>query len=246
MYYKQACDKAGERGRVTRIVADLNLHRRYIHDEVADRLRGLILSGELPPRSRVNELDLAERFGISRTPLREAIKILATEGLLELLPNRGARVAVLSAEEIDDMLLVIGGLEAMAAELACARIEEAEIDAIAVHHHAMVAHWRAGEEAPYFARNRAIHEAMMAAARNPVLAGLYANLSGRVARARFSAHKTPAQWAKAVDEHERMLDLLRRRQGARLARLMRAHLRGKTPVIAAAFGPEAAAGPDEE
>ena len=237
----------GEGGRVTRIAADLNLNRRYIHDEVADRLRGLILSGDLPPRSRVNELDLAERFGISRTPLREAIKILATEGLLELLPNRGARVAVLSAAEIDDMLLVIGGLEALAAELACARITEAEVDAIAAHHHAMVAHWRAGEEAAYFARNRAIHEAVMAAARNPVLAGLYANLSGRVARARFSAHKTPAQWAKAVGEHERMLDLLRRRQGSRLARLMRAHLRGKTSVIAAAFGPDAAAGsPNEE
>ena len=231
---------------MTRIVADLNLHRRYLHDEVAERLRALILSGDLPPRSRVNELDLAERFGISRTPLREAVKILATEGLLELLPNRGARVAVLSAQEIDDMLLVIGGLEALAAELACARITTAEIDAIAAHHHAMVAHWHAGEEAGYFARNRAIHEGIMAAARNPVLSGLYANLSGRVARARFAAHKTPAQWAKAVDEHERMLDLLRRRQGGRLARLMRAHLRGKTPVIAAAYGPEATVGSEEE
>lgn len=230
-----------------RIVADLNLHRRYIHDEVADRLRSLILSGDLPPRSRVNELELAERFGISRTPLREAIKILATEGLLDLLPNRGARVAVLSAAEIDDVLLVIGGLEAMAAELACTRMEEAEIDAIAAHHHAMVAHWRAGEEVAYFARNRAIHDAIMAAARNPVLAGLYANLSGRVARARFAAHKTPAQWAKAVDEHDRMLDLLRGRQGPRLARLMRAHLKGKTPAIVAAFGLEAAGdGGDEE
>ncbi len=231
---------------MTRIVADLNLNRRYIHDEVADRLRDLILSGQLSPRSRVNELELAEKFGISRTPLREAIKILATEGLLELLPNRGARVAVLSAAEIDDMLLVIGGLEAMAAELACARITDPEVDAIAVHHHAMVLHWRAGEEAAYFGRNRAIHEAIMAAARNPVLAGLYANLSGRIARARFTAHKTPAQWAKAVDEHERMLDLLRRRRGPRLARLMRAHLRGKTPVIAAAFGPDAANGGSEE
>ena len=225
---------------MTRIGADLNLHRRYIHDDVADRLRNLILSGELPPRSRLNELDLAERFGISRTPLREAIKILATEGLLELLPNRGARVAVLSAEEIDDMMLVIGGLEAMAAELACARITAPEVEAIAADHDAMMAHWRAGAEAAYFARNKAIHDAIMAAARNPVLSGLYVNLSGRIARARFVAHKTPAQWKKAVEEHERMLDLLRRRQGVRLARLMRAHLSGKTPVIAAAYGPGAA------
>jgi DNA-binding GntR family transcriptional regulator len=225
---------------MTRIVADLNLHRRYLHDHVVERLRALILDGDLPPRSRINELDLATRFGISRTPLREAIKILATDGLLELLPNRGARVAHLSAQETGDMLAVIGGLEATAAELACARITEAEIDAIAAEHEAMLRAWRDGDEAAYFERNRAIHSAIMAAARNPVLASLYASLSGRVARARYAAHKTPQQWRKAVDEHERMLDLLRRRQGARLARLMRTHLRDKMPVIQAAFGIEAA------
>ena len=229
---------------MTRIVADLNLHRRYIHDDVADRLRGLILSGDLPPRSRVNELELAERFGISRTPLREAIKILATEGLLELLPNRGARVAVLSSEEIDDMMVVIGGLEGLAAELACARITDGEIAAIAAEHEAMMEHWRAGDQTAYLGRNKAIHDAIMTAARNPVLSGLYLNLSGRIARARFVAHKTPAQWAKAVDEHERMLDLLRRREGPPLARLLRTHLSGKTPVIAAVYGPDAAV--DEE
>jgi DNA-binding GntR family transcriptional regulator len=225
---------------MTPIVTDLNLHRRYLHDEVADRLRALILSGDLPPRSRVNEIELAERFGISRTPLREAIKILATEGLLELMTNRGARVAVMSEEEIDDMLTVIGGLEAMAGELACKRITDAEIDAIAADHAAMVAHWRAGEEAGYFARNRAIHIAIMTAARNNVLSGVYDNLSGRVARARYVAHKTPQQWSKAIGEHERMLDLLRRREGQKLARLLQEHLRGKSPVIAAAFGKEAA------
>ena len=221
---------------MTRVVADLNLHRSYLHDRVADGMRALILAGDLPPRSRLNELELAERFGISRTPLREAIKILATEGLLELLPNRGARVAHLSATEIADVLAVIAGLEATAAELACARITEAEIAAIAADQGAMVAAWRAGDEPAYFARNRAIHEALMRAARNTTLADIYANLMGRVARARYTAHKTPAQWRKAVEEHEHMLDLLRRRKGSKLAKLMRRHIHGKQPVIEAAFG----------
>ncbi len=221
---------------MTRIVADLSLHRRYLHEQVADRLRALILAGDLAPRSRVNELDLAERFGISRTPLREAIKILATEGLFELLPNRGARVGHLSAAEIDDVLAVIAGLEATAGELACARITQGEIEAIAEDHAAMVAAWHAGDEAAYFARNRAIHEAILQAARNPVLSDTYAKLMGRVARARYTAHKTPGQWRKAVDEHERMLVLLRERKGDKLAKLMRAHIRGKKPVIEAAFG----------
>ena len=93
--------------------------------------------------------------------------MLATEGLLELLPSRGARVAALSAEEINDVLLVIGGLEALAAELTCARITDREINAIAAH-----------------------YQAIMAAASNPMLAGFYANPSGCVARARYAAHKT--------------------------------------------------------
>ncbi len=93
---------------------DLAINRRSLHGEVAERLRGLILSGELAPRSRVNELELCERFGISRTPLREAIKLLAGEGLLVLLPNKGARVAALDEAEIDEILEVVAGLEAVA------------------------------------------------------------------------------------------------------------------------------------
>ena len=81
---------------MNRIEPSIGISRRYLHDEVADRMRELINEGELEPRARVNESELTERFGISRTPLREAIKILATEGLLELLPNRGARVASIS------------------------------------------------------------------------------------------------------------------------------------------------------
>jgi DNA-binding GntR family transcriptional regulator len=127
----------------------------------------------------------------------------------------------------------------VAGELACKRITDAEIDAIAADHAAMVAHWRAGEEVAYFARNQAIHVAIMAAARNSVLSSVYDNLSGRVARARYVAHKTPQQWAKAIEEHERMLDLLRQRRASKLARLMRDHVRGKIPMIAAAFGQDA-------
>src|SRR5918997_6239315 len=108
----------------------LGISRRYLHDEVAERLRALIRSGDLEPKARVNELELAARFGISRTPLREAIKILATEGLLELLPNRGARVASISEAELDDMLEVVAGLEGTAAELACRSITDAKVAAI--------------------------------------------------------------------------------------------------------------------
>lgn len=217
-------------------VAPLGISRRYLHDEVAERLRELIRSGELEPRARINELELSERFGISRTPLREAVKILATEGLLELLPNRGARVASISAEEIEEVIEVVAGLEATAADLACRHITPGGFDAIASLHARMLDAWRAGDDRLYFTLNREIHEAIMRASRNATLQAIYATLSGRIQRARYTAHKTPEQWAKAVAEHERMVDLLRARDGAALGALMRDHIRGKKPLIAAAYG----------
>jgi DNA-binding GntR family transcriptional regulator len=210
--------------------------RRYLHEEVADRLRALILAGELEPRARINELELTERFGISRTPLREAIKILATEGLLELLPNRGSRVASITLSEIDEMAEVIAGLEATAGDLAARLVTPAEIAAIEAKHRLMVEAWRAQNAPVYFQYNREIHEAIIAAARNATLQSLYASLSGRIQRARYSAHKTPEQWAKAVDDHVAMIALLKAGDAEALSRLMRDHVRSKKPVIAAAYG----------
>lgn len=221
---------------MTRIRASEGIARRYLHDDVAERLRALILSGELAPKSRVHEQDLAERFGISRTPMREAIKILSAEGLVELLPNRGARVATIDETEIDEMLEVIAGLEANAARLAAQRISEAEIARIGKDHAAMVKAYQAKDEPRYFALNRAIHERMMSAAKNATLAGIYASLSSRIQRFRYSAHKTDEQWQRAVEEHEEMLRLLQLRDGEALARLMETHILGKKAPIAAAYG----------
>lgn len=216
--------------------------RGYLHDQAAQRLRALIVSGELAPKARVNELELAERFGISRTPMREAIKILATEGLLELLPNRGARIVSISAVELNEMIEVVAGLEATAGDLACRMITDNEVAAIRCVHNQMVEAWRKGDEGEYLTLNRRIHEALMRASRNTMLQNIYSNVSGRIQRARYTAHKTPEQWQKAIDEHERILALLDNRDSEALSRLMREHVRGKIPIIAAAYGEQAMQG----
>ena len=152
---------------------------RLLYREVVQELREMILACELEPRSRVNEPSLCERFGISRTPLREAIKLLAAEGLLELLPNRGVRVAALSEAEIDELLQVIGPLEATGGELACERITDAELEVIEAAHLDMVEAWKIKDYERYFARNREIHDAIVAASRNGALLAVYRNLSGK-------------------------------------------------------------------
>ncbi|MDQ0395675.1 GntR family transcriptional regulator [Labrys monachus] len=212
------------------------ISRRYLHDEVVARLRDLILSGELEPRSRVNEAALCKRFDISRTPLREAIKLLAAEGLLELLPNRGARVTALSTREVEDVLEVVAALEGAAGELACSHITDTEIAALERMQETMVEAWRAQDAPRYFAFNRQIHEAIMLASRNTALQGVYAMMAGRIQRARYSANKTPEQWVHAIQDHGEMLKFLRARDGLALGALMRRHIRSKLPVITAAFG----------
>jgi DNA-binding GntR family transcriptional regulator len=221
---------------MTRIPASDGIPRGYLHDEVAGRLRQMILDGELAPLERLKEIELARRFAISRTPLREAIRILATEGLLELLPNRGARVAAISERELDDMLEVVASLEATAAELAAGRMPEVAITDLEARHRAMLDAWRAGDAVSYARHNEAIHDAIISHSGNRLLEQLYGSLAGRIQRTRRSAPKTPEQWQRAVDEHEQMLVLLRARDGEGLARLMRSHIRGKRPVIKAAYG----------
>ncbi|MEL7544592.1 MAG: GntR family transcriptional regulator, partial [Pseudomonadota bacterium] len=88
--------------------------RRSLHDELIERMRALITDGSLTPGEKVPEKALCAQFGVSRTPLREALKVLAHEGLVELIPNRGATVARLTVEDLDEVFPIMGALEALA------------------------------------------------------------------------------------------------------------------------------------
>lgn len=206
--------------------------RPVIHAKLLERLRDLIVEGELAGGARVPERVLCERFGVSRTPLREALKALAAEGLIELLPNRGARVVKLTPDDVAQTLKVIGTLEALAGELACQRLTTDELAEIRARHHEMLAHHARRDRPAYFKANQAIHQAIVAAAGNPVLAQTYAGLSGRIRRARYAANLDSHRWDEAVTEHEDILAALVTRDGERLARLLRTHLDNKSYALA--------------
>ena len=108
--------------------------RGALHRVTAERLRAMIYSGELEPGTRVTEIALARRLGVSRTPLREAFRELTAEGLLEPMPRRGARIATLTAESIDELFPIMGALESLSGELACRHIYDAEIAEIRALH----------------------------------------------------------------------------------------------------------------
>jgi DNA-binding GntR family transcriptional regulator len=205
--------------------------RRSLHDELTERIRGIITSGELAPGQKIPERELCEQFGVSRTPLREALKVLASEGIVTLRPNRGAMVRPLTIEELEEVFPVMGALEALSGEIACLHITDAEVEAIRRMHGVMVEHWRRGELQDYFRLNQRIHVAILEATRNETLKSIYRGLSGRLLSARYIANMSPERWAQAVEEHEAILEALDARDGARLAEILKSHLANKLATV---------------
>lgn len=200
-----------------------------LHGEILPRLRDFIVEGNLSGGARIPERQLCELFGISRTPLREALKVLAAEGLVDLLPNRGARVREVGPGELAELFDVMGGLEALAGRLACERISPAEFNEIELLHHQMYRSYLSREMPGYFRCNQLIHQAIVAAARNAALSSSVAALAGRIRRVRYAAnlaHKRD-RWGEAMREHEEILDSLRRRNGPELSDILFRHLRNK-------------------
>lgn len=223
-------------------VAGVDSTPRLLHSAVVDRLRDMIVQGELAPGTKLNERVLGTALGTSRTPLREALKYLASEGLVDLLPNRGAIVAPLDAERVKQMFAVMGALEALAGELACRSASDAEINEIRALHFQMLAHHARRELGDYFRLNQAIHLKLVEASGNEPLASIYRSLNAHVRRARYMANLSEMRWDNAVREHEQMIDALARRDGAALQGILRDHLANKLVLVMEAIGAQPAGG----
>ncbi|HUJ88002.1 MAG TPA: GntR family transcriptional regulator [Burkholderiales bacterium] len=215
--------------------------RRPLHEEAIDQLRDLIIRGELAPGARLNERVLTTRLGVSRTPLREAIKLLASEGLVELLPNRGAVVALIEPARIAETLAVMGALESLAGELACAHASERDVAEIRALHYEMLAMHARGDLDGYFRCNQAIHLRLVEASGNAVLQQTYRQLNANVRRVRYMANLSPERWDAAVQEHEAILAALAARDAARLKQLLRDHLSAKLATVLEAIAKKQAA-----
>jgi DNA-binding GntR family transcriptional regulator len=213
----------------------LSIVRRPLHEEAADRLRDLIVQGRLAAGARLNERLLTAQLGVSRTPLREAFKVLATEGLVELLPNRGAVVSALDPVKLSESLVVMGALEALAGELACRSATEAQINEIRALHYEMKAYHARGDLAGYFKFNQAIHLKIVKYSGNATLFNIYRQMNGNVRRARYMANLSKERWDAAVREHDEILAALGARDVKKIKALLSDHLAHKLSSVLAAL-----------
>ena len=199
--------------------------RGSLHSEALVVLRTMIIEGELEFGHRVPEGALCRKLGISRTPFREAMRILSSEGLVTLLPRRGAIVATPSAEEFRGLFIAIGAIEAACAQLACDHMTVAEVEKIRAQHAAMIQASDEGRRREYYLANQEIHMAIVAGAGNSFLTTLHHSLSLRVSRARYFVDTPSDAWRRSLDEHVAILNAIEARNGDRLGQLLMQHIR---------------------
>ncbi|MBK7260782.1 MAG: GntR family transcriptional regulator [Rubrivivax sp.] len=209
----------------------IDITRGGLHDQVTQRLRTLLVEGRIAPGAKLNERELCELLKVSRTPLREAIKRLAAEGLVDLLPNRGAVAVKLTTADVEHAFEVLAALEGLSGELAATRASDAGIAEIQALHYEMRACHARRDLSGYYRLNAQIHAAINAAAGNPVLMQTFTAMNARVQSLRFRTNQDAAKWQRAVLEHEQMVQALSARDGAALRQVLVQHLQHKRDAV---------------
>lgn len=205
-----------------------------LHGNAVKHLRNLIVTGVLAPGARLNERELCEQIGVSRTPIREAIKTLVQEGLLRALPNQSPVVSELDIDEIEALIDVVSTIEGLAGELAAARISEEAVAEVGLLHYQMMLHHTRDELPAYFEANKAFHRRIIELSQNSVLIWVWELLALRVDRARYTSNLWPARWEKAIGEHQLILDALTAKDPLRTGQVLREHVRnGLTMLVTA-------------
>ena len=215
-----------------RTMADIiDLSHAGLHEQAAARLRNLLVEGRIAPGAKLNERELAAALQISRTPLREAIKMLASEGLVDLLPNRGAVAVKLTEADVVHSFELLADLEGLAGELAAQRIEDVARHELRAKHFEMMACHARHDLSGYYRLNALIHAGISDAAANPVLSGTYRKVNARVQSLRFRTNQNEAKWQRAMQEHTQMMEALDARNGAALRQILKTHLEHKRDTV---------------
>ncbi len=191
--------------------------------QIAAIIRSRIIHDEIKPGTPIRERKLADELEVSRTPLRDALKILAQEKLVDLIPNKGAVVVEYSLDDIADMLLVYTELDLLGGRLACRMANESDFLQVERQMERMDAAINAHDRIEYFRANQAFHMAIIAASRSKTTVELHSKLSLRLHRVRYLSILENDEWMARSDDHVNLLQALRDRDAERFTAIQRDH-----------------------
>jgi DNA-binding GntR family transcriptional regulator len=187
------------------------IRKRSLHLEAVHELREAIMGGELQPGARLVEAEMCEALGISRTPMREAIKLLEAESLLRVLPGRGVFVTVMTETDVTNLFEVVSQLERLAIALAVRRMSIADRATLRRMHDRMMKLYRREDLRDCFQADYEIHNFLVEKSANSVLSATHASLMARTRRGRYVALFDRSRWHEAMAEHERIMEAIESR-----------------------------------
>jgi DNA-binding GntR family transcriptional regulator len=209
----------------------IEISRIALHDQVVARLRTMLVEGRIPPGAKLNERELSEQLRVSRTPLREAIKLLAAEGMVELLPNRGAIAVRLTERDVHDTFEVLAELEGLSGALAAVRITDQQLGEMRALQYEMMACFTRRDLSGYYRLNARIHTLVNDAAGNPVLSSTYRSINARAQSLRFRTNQNESKWKRAIQDHEDMVEAMTAHDADAMRAILVRHMRNKSDAV---------------
>ncbi len=206
---------------------------------VVQHLRHAVVTGKLKPGDRIVERQLSAELNVSRTPIREGLKLLELDGLVSISRNRGAEVTAFTSEEALRLFDVISALEGLAARRLAESVSAETLEQLESLHSQMAFHYNRSQIDPYFGINSKIHDLIVAACGNPELAETHSRLMLRARRGRYMAIMSPDRWRQSVEEHDALMAALRARDPDAAALVWTAHLRNTGETLARALDDDA-------
>jgi len=214
------------------------IDRKSLAERVADELRDLVLLEKLAPGASIPERETAEALGVSRTPLRESLRILAAEGIVDVSPNRPPTVANPTLTELGKLLEVQGALEALAGELACKAAADSEIEEIVELEAEMRATSETSEPLEFFQLDMKFHSLIVSASCNDPLIATHQNYNSRLWRARFISSRRRVNRPGTLQQHSSIAEALTKRDGPACAQALKTHLQAGYKNIGSALKTE--------
>ncbi len=213
-------------------MSDMSTRSQASAEWVSARLRDMIVKGELPPGARIVERRISADLKVSRTPVREALKLLHADGLIEISMHRGAQVTHYTEKEARELFDLAAVIEGLAAERLSERMTPAVLDRLEDLHARMLDFHATGDAPSYFDVNTSIHDLIVQEAGNPILAESHARIMIRARRGRFMAIFDAGRWSQAVQQHETVMSAFRDGDATKAGTVWRAHLRDTGTTMA--------------